>query len=231
MRQLVWALAGVAFIFVSGCAPSEEQQAKSFADFLDQRILDKPGLHVPALTDEERRSFGRFAEDYAVLSGFQAELNTAVKDYAAKLHTVPPRPSVGEIAKYKPDFVAARDFMMKIDRELDGALARAQAARAGLKQPELVASRFSQAFERMVVAPHKVARAIIPPTVNLLDAEIAIADFVAAHQADIVANSFVVEVNNPEVRKELQSLLDAYKAKVPELNTLREKVNSVMHGG
>jgi hypothetical protein len=100
-----------------------------------------------------------------------------------------------------------------------------------LKQQDVVKSRFDQAFERIVVTPQKLMREVIPPSLGLLDSEIAIADFVIAHQADIVVSGNTLQVAKPDVRKELQKLLDAYSAKIPQLKELHRKVDSLTNGG
>jgi len=229
-RKFLCALAGAVSLAFAGCGNSEEQQAKAFADFLDHRILEKPGLHVPDLSEEERASFGRFAQDYGIVRGFQDDLDASVKDYALRLHPVPPNASLGDLAKYKPDLMAVREWMVKIEGALDGALARAQAARAALKQPDILKSRFDQVFERTVVTPHKVMHEIIPPSRDLLDAEIAIADFMIAHKADIATVGTQLQVSKPEVRNELQRLLAAYNAKAPQLAEANRKFEALGHG-
>jgi Protein of unknown function (DUF3053) len=229
-RNFLCALIGFAVLALAGCGDAEEQQAKAFADFLDHRILEKPGLHVPTLSDGERTSFGKFAQDYAILSVFHDDLNEAVKDFATPMHPPPPGASVADFAKMRPDFATAREVMTKVGDSLDGALARAQAGRAALKQPDIVKTRFDQAFDRMVVTPHKVMREIVPPTVELLDAEIAIADFVGAHKADITTVGQQMQVTKPDILNRLQKLLDTYNAKVPQMGEIRRKMESLNRG-
>ncbi|MGP0061614.1 MAG: DUF3053 family protein [Beijerinckiaceae bacterium] len=83
----------------------------------------------------------------------------------------------------------------------------------------------------MFVTPQRLMREVIPPSLGLLDSEIAIADFVIAHQADIVVSGNTFQVAKPEVRKELQKPLGAYNAKIPQLKELHRKVDSVTNGG
>ncbi len=68
------AVAFVALIAVAGglgaCGGSEEEQRKAFIQFLQTRIVDKPGVAIPRPTAQEKIAFGRYAADYDVILNF-----------------------------------------------------------------------------------------------------------------------------------------------------------------
>ncbi|HWT30478.1 MAG TPA: DUF3053 family protein, partial [Propylenella sp.] len=61
---LTWVV--IAALALAGCGASDAEQKAAFSEFLQTRVLDKTGIHVPQLTDEERESFGQYAEHYAI---------------------------------------------------------------------------------------------------------------------------------------------------------------------
>src|SRR5580658_7491601 len=64
-------------VFVAGC-DDEPAQRKAFIEFLQTRIIDKPGMHVPHLTPEEAKSFGDYAKQYAIITDFNDGLDRVV---------------------------------------------------------------------------------------------------------------------------------------------------------
>ena len=47
-------LAGLSVTFLlAGCGDDEPKQRKAFIEFLQTRIVDKPGVHVPRLNDDQ----------------------------------------------------------------------------------------------------------------------------------------------------------------------------------
>ena len=60
----------VAGFGLAACGDSEPTQRKAFMDFLQTRIIDKPGRHVPMRSAEETKSFGDYAKQYEIILGF-----------------------------------------------------------------------------------------------------------------------------------------------------------------
>ena len=95
-------------VFVAGC-DNEPAQRKAFIEFLQARIIDKPGLHVPHLTPDEAKSFGPYADQYAIITDFNDRLDRSV---AAPMQEAISRGavhSIDEVVTRHADFVAARE--------------------------------------------------------------------------------------------------------------------------
>ena len=60
------------------CGDDEPAQRKAFATFLQQRLLDKPGVRVPTPTPDEAKSWGNYTKHYAVITSFNSELSQRV---------------------------------------------------------------------------------------------------------------------------------------------------------
>jgi len=72
--------AGLAALFIlaaglASCGDSEADQRKAFITFLQARIIDKAGVHVPSLTDDEKSSLGSYYDHYLVVGDFNREMN------------------------------------------------------------------------------------------------------------------------------------------------------------
>src|SRR3954466_16238353 len=57
-------------LLTAACGDNEPEQRKAFITFLQTRIVDKPGVHVPKLTDDELGRFGPYAAHYNVIRDF-----------------------------------------------------------------------------------------------------------------------------------------------------------------
>lgn len=215
---------------LSSCGDTEAQKAQAFAEFLQKRILDRPGVHIPILNDQERASIGRFEADFQILKTFNDDLSESVKDYAKSVRPPPHMISAADLPKYRADLSVARDICVRTAASLDGALARAETARAKLKQPEAVKPNFEAAYDQLVRKPEKAWREVAPLALAALDAEIALADFIAAHQADIQSVGSMLQTSKPAVRKELEALIATYSANASKLNEVRRKFELAVRG-
>ena len=66
-------------LVLAACGSKEPEQRAAFTQFLQTRIVDKPGVRVPKLTEEEKKSFGDYAAQYAVITDFNAAMDASVK--------------------------------------------------------------------------------------------------------------------------------------------------------
>ncbi len=228
--RVVALVAAVIVLALSACVDKKAEQSKAFVDFLQSRILDKPGVHIPILSDEEREKIGPYAADYAILKGFHDDLNVSLAGFAKSMHPAPPNVAPLDLPRYKPDFIAARAFLAQAGASIDAALAKAQAARAKLHQPEPVKAKFDAAFDRMVSEPAEAFRGIIPVTVPILDDEIRLADFIEAHRADLQMSGGRLEVANEKLREEMQAIVKDYEEKFAKAQEARDRLTHVMEG-
>jgi hypothetical protein len=229
-RKFLAILAVALTLPLAGCGDKEPERAKAFAELLQTRLLYRPGVHFPNLTDEEREKIGHFSDDLAVLRTFDDDLTAIMRDLAKSIHPAPANVQPLDLPKYRPDFVAARSFLTGVSAGVDSVLAKAQGAREKLHQPEEVKVKFDAAFEQMVTQPASALREIIPLALPTLDSEIEIADFVDTHKADIKAVGGQFSVSKPAVRKQLEALVATYAERQAKVQTARRKLELVIEG-
>jgi hypothetical protein len=215
---------------LAACGDHEAERAQAFAKFLQDRILDRPGVHIPILSAEERDAIGHFEADFAILKGFNDDLSASVRSFADALHPAPINVQPLDLPKYRPDLVKAREFFPAAAAGVDSALAKAQSARAALKQPDAVKAKYDAAFEQIVMRPANALRDLIPLAIPAMDAEIAIADFMEAHKADFKAVGGQLQTSKPNLRKQLETLASDYAAKFAKMQTARDKLEATVQG-
>ena len=132
------------------------------ADLLQTRILDRPGVHIPILNDEEREKIGHYADDLAILKAFNDDLTATALEFGKAMHPAPQNVAPLDLPKYKPELFAARDFFPHAAASVDSALAEAEASRAKLHQPEVVKAKFGAAYAQLAPQPANALRDIVP---------------------------------------------------------------------
>jgi hypothetical protein len=230
-RRLV-AVAGVVLLtlVLAGCN-DEPEQRKAFIEFLQTRIIDKPGLHVPHLTADETKSFGPYADQYAIITNFNDGLDKSVAQPMAQAIDRGAIHSLDDVVTRHADFVAARDGMAQLRQAIDKQLASADTAHAALKQPDDLKPVFDKAYERDVTIPAKAFEDIFPDLSQALSAIIDLGDFIQQHKDKVTINGSVLQTSDPALQPRLQALVDAVIAKNDAIAKAQEHLRDVMNGG
>jgi hypothetical protein len=229
LRAASAAMCVFALMGLVACGDDESKQRKAFIDFLQTRIVNKPGLHVPKLTAEETTAFGDYAKHYAVIFDFNENLSQSVsKPMTQALAAGMPR-SLDEVVTRRKDIEALEGGFAKMRTALDEQLTNADAAHAALKEPPDLKPVYDAAYDRDVTQPAKVMADVFPDADAAMKAILALADFIAAHPAVTVHGS-MIETSDPSLRPALQNLLDAVRAKTDAINNAQRKFNALVSG-
>lgn len=216
--------------FVAGCN-DEPAQRKAFIEFLQIRIIDKPGLHVPHLTQEETASFGDYAKQYAIITEFNDGLDKSVTQPMTEAINRGAVRSFNDVLSRHADFVAARDGISKLRAVLDKQLAAADSAHAALNQPEDLKPVFDKAYERDVTIPAKAFGDIFPDLSQALTAIVDLGDFIDQHKDKVSLVGNQLQTSDPALQPQLQALVNALLAKNEAIGKAQEHLRLVMNGG
>jgi hypothetical protein len=212
-----------------GCGDDEATHRKAFIEFLQTRIINKPGLHVPKLTAEETASLGDYAKQYAVIADFNENLSQSVsKPMTQALEAGMPR-SLDDVVTRRKDIAALEGGFAKLRTALDEQLASADAVHAALKQPADLKPVYDAAYDRDVTQPAKIMAEVFPDADAAMKAILALADFIADHPAIKVQGS-MIQTSDPSLQRPLQALIDAVSAKTNAINNAQRKFNALVNG-
>lgn len=232
LRRRPFALAAIVLLtaFVAGCN-NEPAQRKAFIDFLQTRIIDKPGLHVPHPTQEETASFGDYAKQYAVITDFNDGLDKSVAGPMAEAINRGAIHSLDDVVSRHADFVAARDGIAKLHDAIDKARATADTAHAALKQPDDLKAVYDKAYDRDVTIPAKAFGDIFPDLSEALTAIVDLGNFIDKHKDKVSIVGNRLQTTDPALQPQLQAMIDALAAKDEAINKAQEHLRLVMNGG
>jgi hypothetical protein len=192
---------------VAGCFGQEPAQRQAFIEFLQKRIIDKPGLHIPIMSDQDVANFGPYADQYRIMNGFHHRLNAAISGDLAKAMQIGNPRSLEDLADHR-DFISIMSkSMAKMKGELDAALSEADAAHAALKQPADLKVVYDAAYDHMVTKPANVFRELIPMMLSGLPAIENLATFLNEHRNVIEYRGGMPIIRDASLRPQLAELI------------------------
>ncbi|MCY1509909.1 hypothetical protein D9M68_442670 [compost metagenome] len=222
-------LAAALPLMLAACGNQEPEQRAAFTQFLQTRIVDKPGVRVPQATDEEKKSFGDYAAHYAVITDFNSGMDASVKPLPGIMQKGAVR-SLNDIVTRRDDIKAVQVSLNEMGEALLAQRAKADTAHAQLKQPDDLKAVYDKAYEKTVSLPADTLRDTLPQLNATFDASLKIADYVAANAAQIDMSGPIVKVQDPAVQAELNKLLQDLNAQAKNLQQAQTRMQAVMIG-
>lgn len=224
-----WLLALALPLLLTACGSSEPDQRAAFKQFLQTRIIDKPGVHVPKLTPDESKSFGDYSQHYAVITDFNSGMDASIKPLNGFVQKGAFR-SLSDVIERRDDIKTAQAGLNDLVVQLKQELAKADAAHAQLKQPDDLKTVYDSAYDRTVTLPANTLLTVMPQVNGTIDSGLKVADYVDAHKAQIQINGSVVQVTDPKVQTELNTLLQDLNAKARVVQEAQVRMQTVLLG-
>jgi hypothetical protein len=228
-RALIWAFTVMLALGLSACS-SETTERKAFIEFLQTRIVDKPGVHLPRVTPAEEKSFGEYSKHFAVIRDFNAAMDTKVTGpMRALLGKGMPR-SMPEIMGRRADLATLRETSVMLRASTGVELAKANAERAALKQPDDLKAVYDKAYARTVTEPANMVSEFMPAVEATLASAEKLAEYLEAHKDQVKFRGSMMEVRDPKVLAEANVLVTQMKAKSDDIMAAQRKMNTMMSG-
>ncbi|WP_413534345.1 DUF3053 domain-containing protein [Rahnella inusitata] len=191
---------------VSGCGDKEPAQRKAFIDFLQSRILDKQVLAVPQLSEAEKKQFGDYSKDYAIITGFHHQMNTELDSSLVPVFAgMNGVNSVNALVEQRDDLKKMADSSQNWKEKIITLRTQADTQHAALKQPDDLKKVYDQAYEKTVVKPSEITEQVFELLPQVLNLIVAKADFIKSQGKDVTITGNRLQFSN-------QKQLDKYNA-------------------
>ena len=228
-----FALAGIVVLALSAaaCGDKEPEQRKAFIEFLQVRIVDRPGVRVPKLTDDEVSKFGPYAAHYNVTRGFTN--NPEMEGLAKQMQQVTQRVSlnsVQELVDNRGALRSVKDDLGKLTVAMNKALADTLKERDGLKQPDDLKVVYDKAFEKNVLGPARSFNETVPMVVDIAEAGLKLADYVDANRSKVTMQGKTVSGKDAKTQRELDNLVKNLAATAPKFQDAQRRLRIVLTG-
>lgn len=216
-------------LMLAACGDKEPEQRAAFTQFLQTRIVDKPGVHVPKLTEQEKKSFGDYAAHYAVITDFNAGMDASVKPLGGILQKGQVR-SLNDIVTRREDLKTVRAALNDMNAALKEHRAKADAAHAQLKQPEDLKAVYDKAYEKIITLPADTFADVLPQINATYGVVLKIADYVDANKSKIEISGTNVTVTDTAVQADLNKLMQDMNAQAKNVQQAQTRLQTVIKG-
>ncbi|MBV1692502.1 DUF3053 domain-containing protein [Novosphingobium sp. G106] len=225
---LTWAVA--ATLCLAGCVANDARQSAEFSKFLQARVLDKPGVHVPQLTDDERTSFGHYAEQYAVITDFNKAMDQSVSPKLTAAMQAGSITSIGDLSARLAQLKEAKAGINAMESALGEHVARADAAHAKLEQPADLKPVYDKTYDRLVTQPAAALKSIAPVMNKVLDQAIDLGSYIDQHRASVRISGPMIETGDPAVQSAINEKLQTLQTNQQAVQAAQSRLRSVVYG-
>jgi len=226
LRILCLMLVVLCASFASACRQKEQEERKAFIAFLETDVIAAAGTDRARMSDAVRKKVGEYGRHFDVIAVHSKELRdinarlTGEKTRIAAHGSVPMDKLGSERARIEL-IVAAFSRSMQ---HIDAAKARADAARAALKQPEDLRAAFDRAYEKEVSGYAAASQALYAAQKDFYVEALRMGAF-------IEKNRDKIQFRNKTVTIDEQALLHEYNALQKALQDKFQKMQAASASG
>jgi hypothetical protein len=228
-----FALTGVVMLALSAaaCGDNEPEQRKAFIAFLQTRIVDKAGVHVPRLTDDEKKSFGPYVDHFAVITAFtdNPEMTGLAKPMQQLIQGVSLN-SIQGLVDNRTTLRTVKGDIGKLMVAMNKTLADTIKQRDGLKQPDDLKAVYDKAFEKDVLAPARGFNETVPLVIDIADAALKLGDYIDANRGKVTIQGQSVGGKDAKTAREVDILVKNLAAQAPKFQDAQRRLRIVLQG-
>ncbi|XBS69743.1 DUF3053 domain-containing protein [Acerihabitans sp. KWT182] len=207
---------------ITACGDKEPDQRKAFIQFLQTTVLPG-GERLPGLSDDQKRQFGPYTNDYQVLLTFTQQYTQSVNT-----NLLPVLDLISQI-RVPQDYLTRRQDVQQSSAALNSlapqiAQLKKQAddARAALKQPADLKTVYDQAYDKRVTQPVQKAAQVIAAASTLSSTLAQVGEFLNTQGAQVAYGpnsvSFPTRLPATQYNELMKSLESQYQQLVQAQN-------------
>lgn len=192
---------------LSGCFSKEGDQRNAFIDFLQNTVM-LSGERLPTLTAEQKKQFGPFVSDYAILYGYSQQVNQAMD--AGICPTVE---SVNAI-RVPQDYLKQRETLRQasgslgvLGQQVQSAKMQADSARGTLKQNTALKAAFDKAYDKVVNQPASALQPLIPAAQVFTRQLVQVGDYIAQQGTQVTFSANGIQFPTSQQASQYNSLI------------------------
>ena len=206
---------------LSGCGDKEAESRQAFSNFLQNTVM-RSGTQLPTLSESQKKSFGNFAGDYAILYGFSQQLNRAINDGI--------RPVTDELSaiRVRADYQSHRDTLRQaagalnvVTQQVQNARNLADSSRTSMKLPADLQKVYDAAYAKVVTQPAENVLPLLPQLQTLAQTVVNTGDFLQAQNNNVSFAGNSVQFSSQDQVKQYNALMSQITGAAPVLNQLQ----------
>jgi hypothetical protein len=226
MKLVLRTLCLVALV-LTGCE-DEPAEREAFKNFLQSRIVDKTGVHIPLMNDETAKSFGPYASHYQIILDFNSHLDLSALERAGRLKSEVS--NLADLVAHRGELTALHEAMPGIIAQCESRLATVNAAHAALQQPSDLKAVYDKAFDRIVTRPGTLLMQMLPLLDKNVNAMIALTAYIADHSYDITIDGMDATSSDTTIGIQVRELLETLHQHDTEIENLKRQFQVLLTG-
>jgi hypothetical protein len=212
-RVAVFLSLGLLAFSLSACGSSEETERKAFIEFLQTRVNNQAGLHLPKLTDADKSKFGQYAAHYDLIVQYNDDLGNIMKPAMEEASGLSGLNSPSDVVNKRALINMVRTKMQEHRKQYEARAAKVNADRAALKQPDDLKPVYEAAFKHTVTDPSGLLTRVFASLDELLAQYEAFGAVLEKNKASIKMSGMTFETEDQKVLDEVnEKLADVQKA-------------------
>jgi hypothetical protein len=201
---------------LASCGDSEPDQRKAFIKFL-QEVNNRSGIHFLIPKADEEKAFGPYAAHYAIILDYSKAMEAASQEFADHIRKLGVGPAsrprnLEQMAAAPNDLVVAKQEVEKIEQAAEARLAKINADRSALKQPDDLKAVYDKTFDKLITAPTLAFEKSDKALDEGIDASIKLVDYVNSHRSKLTISGTQIQAKDQRTLDDINALLKAHEA-------------------
>lgn len=219
---------------LTACGDEEPAQRKAFIAFL-QDINSRPGVHFLTPTAKDEKDFGPYLQHYTIILDYNNDMKAASEQFAShvmKLGIGPgsaPR-TIEQMAAAPQDLATAKDEVEKLQTSAESRLAKVNAERGALKQPDDLKAVYDKTFANLITTPTQAFEASMQALIVGLDASIKLVDYINSHRGKLSVSGMQIQAKDQRTLDEVTVLIKAHQAAGERFAEAQRNGDRLLHG-
>jgi hypothetical protein len=198
-----------------GCGDSEADQRNAFIKFLDD-INQRVGVHFLVPTQEDRVAFGDYRRHYTVILDFNKDMQVISNGYKEGLIKIGIGPNnrqqtLEQMVARRQDFPRLKEATVKTMQAYESRLAKVNAERGALQQPDDLKAAYNKAFDKLVAAPTQAMITADKALLDMLDCSVRLAEYINEHRTQVTVSGSQIRANDANTLAEINALIKAHQ--------------------
>lgn len=235
VKQKLWArflapffVLGLVFQ-LAACGDNEPEQRKAFSEFLQTKVIQGTKVRLPALTEDQKKSFGKYASDYELLTGFTDQLNAAFsKSMESSMNELRTLNSMKAMVDNREKVVKAQTETQAVDAKLDEIIKSTNDKYAELKLPEDLKPVYDQAYSKVVTQQSGLAKETLTLLNETFKDILKISDFLKAQGDKVEYRGQIVQFTDQGALDKFNEMNKSLQKNQQELMNVARKIAQLM---
>nr|WP_240494299.1 DUF3053 domain-containing protein [Pantoea sp. 1.19] len=215
-----------AAVLLNGCGDSESDQRKAFIDYLQNTVM-RSGEQLPRLSEDQKKQFGNYANDYSLLYRFASEVNNAIEQ------GLKPAVSTLNTIRTPQDYLSQRDAVRHASgtlsvmaQQIQQAKSEAEKGKSALQQPEDLKKVYNTVWQQVVTVPASQLAPVLPALQSLSQDVVQTGDFLQQQGTSVSFKDGGVQFPTQQQATQYNMLMSALIAKSQALSQATQLIQS-----